>query len=298
MKTRAILRILSAFTIFVLLLSIGAAYSTAQETPPSLLPQTRIREVTSRILKKADKANCKSTDCRIVVADFTFSSGLTSQLGIELADQFSKELASQRNATQIIDRSQLHSVFEQQRIPGALLNNEKAMRWLGQTVGATSILTGTIEDGGSAVRVRVRLLSCWNDKAGPEESITFPYAGPTSDLSRKQAFAQQPPSTSMSSDPSIARAGKSGVTQPSCIYCPNPNYTDPARRARLSGRVVMDVIVSPEGQVVQDRILRGLPFGLNEASMDAVRTWKFRPAMLNGKPIPVMVAIEVTFRLN
>ena len=275
-----------------------AAAQAPQSDESSFLPQAQIREVAAKILKKADKASCKSPDCRIAVANFTFSSGLTSQLGIYLADQFSQELASRQVSVHVIERAQLHSDFELQRIPGALLNNEKAIRWLGKAVGATAILTGTMENSGSSVRLRVRLLSCWKDKRGPEESFTFSYSGPASDLSVREAFAPQFSSADTSSDPSVRRAGVNGVTQPTCIFCPNPNYTNPAREAKFSGSAVLEAVVSAEGRTAQTWIVRGLPFGLNQASTDAVRTWRFKPATLNGKPVTVKVDIEVSFNLR
>jgi TolB-like protein len=222
-----------------------------------LFQKHKSREVAARILKKADKANCKPPDCRIAVANFTFASGLTSQLGVALADQLSQALASQPNAISVVDRSQLRSDLERQRIPGKLLNNEEAARWLGQAVGATAILTGTIEQSASSVRVKAHLMSCRNEKAGPAESFTFSYIGQASDLSPTEAFTKQLPSIDISSSPAILEAGKGGVKQPSCVYCPDPSYTDPARKAKASGTVIMELVVSEQGQVVRARIVRG-----------------------------------------
>lgn len=291
--------LLLAMAFFAFLVPARPAPAQApQSNRTSSLPEAQIREVAAKILKKADKASCKSTDCRIAVANFTFSSGLTSPLGMELADQFSHELAMQQNSIRVIDRSQLHADFELQRIPGALLDSEKAMRWLGKAVGATSILTGTIEESGSSLRVKVRLLSSWTDKRGPEESFAFSYSGPASELNRMEAFAAQLPTTDVSSDSSIRRAGVNGVTPPTCIYCPNPSSTNPARQAKFSGSAVMEVVVSAEGRTVQTWIVRGLPYGLNQASTDAVRTWKFKPPTLNGKPVTARVNVEVSFNLR
>lgn len=273
-----------------------AAAQTPQASGSSL-PEAQIRDAAARILKNAGKANCKGSDCRIAVADFTFSSGLTSQLGMALADQFAQALAMQKNAVPVVDRAQFRSDLERQRIPAELLNNEKAMRWLGQAMGATAILTAMIEPSGSSVHVRAHLMSCKKDKAGPEESFTFSYAGPASDLSPAEAYAPKPPNTDTFSSPAIHEAGKGGGKPPNCVYCPNPSYTDPARLAKLNGTAMLEVVVSAEGQVMQMRIVKGLPYGLNESAMEAVRNWKFRPATLNGEPVTVKVTIEVMFQL-
>ena len=284
----------------VVLLTILAAScicARAQASGATSLPEAQIREAAARILKNAGKANCKGSDCRIVVANFTSSSGLTSQLGVALADQFSQALASQRNAVPVIDRAQFRSDLERQRISGELLNNEKVLRWLGHAVGATVLLAGTMEVSGSSVHVRTHLISCQKEKTGPEESFTFSYDGAASDLNPTEAFAAQLPSSEAFSPPAIREAGKGGVKPPKCVYCPDPSYTDPARLAKLNGTAVMEVVVTAEGQTGPVRLVKGLPFGLNESAMEAVRRWKFSPATLNGAPVTVKVMIEVTFRL-
>ena len=95
----------------------------------------------------------------------------------------------------------------------------------------------------------------------------------------------------------IQRAGVHGVTVPSGVYMPTPDYTDPARIAKFQGSLIVLVTVSEEGRAEDLRVLHGLLFGLNQHALNTVRTWKFRPATLDGKAVPVQVPIEVTFRL-
>ena len=270
--------------------------ASAQESSTSPLPESQIHETASRILSKADKADCKPHECKILVGNFTFASGLTSQLGVQLADQFSKELASQQNEIQLIDRSALRAYLDQQRIPGVLLNNEKAMRWLGKQLGGTSILTGLIEDKASSLHVKLQLLSCDKEKARLKDELLLP---PPSELNNLltgvEAFPQNPLNL-VSPDSSTYRAGVGGVTQPACTYCPDPDYTKAALEASFSGTILMDVLLSAGGQATQITILRGAPFALNEAAMSSVHRWKFKPATLNGKPVPVRVVVEIGMR--
>lgn len=284
-----------AATLILVLTSCVCSRAQAGSSP--FLPEAQIRDVTDRILKNAGKANCKGRDCRIAIANFTFSSGLTSALGLELADRFAQSLGSQKNAVPIIDRAQFRSYLEQQRIPGELLNNQKGIQWLGRAVGATTILDGRMEASGSSIRVVARLLSCQKDKVGPEESFVFSYDGPASDLIPSQAFASQLSSTEAFSAPAIREVGKGGVGPPKCVYCPNPSYTDPARLAKLNGTAIIEVVVTAEGSAGAVRIVKGLPFGLNESAIEAVHNWKFRPSTLNGEPVTVRVPVEVMFRL-
>lgn len=94
------------------------------------------------------------------------------------------------------------------------------------------------------------------------------------------------------------RAGVNGVGQPACIYCPNPDYSDEARKAKYQGSVLLDVIVTADGRVIDPRVLKGPGLGLEEKAIAAVKTWKMRPASgPNGRPVACRVNIEVVFRL-
>jgi protein TonB len=94
------------------------------------------------------------------------------------------------------------------------------------------------------------------------------------------------------------RAGVNGVGVPVCLYCPTPQYSDEARKAKYQGAVVLDVTITPDGRAVDVRIIKDPGLGLGERALEAVKTWKFKPAAgPSGKIIPVRVNIEVTFRL-
>ena len=94
------------------------------------------------------------------------------------------------------------------------------------------------------------------------------------------------------------RAGVNGVGVPECIYCPSPAYSDDARKAKYMGTVMLQVVVTPDGRAVNIAILKDPGMGLGEKAVEAVRTWRFKPAVgPNGKPVPVLVPIEVTFHL-
>ncbi len=94
------------------------------------------------------------------------------------------------------------------------------------------------------------------------------------------------------------RPGTSGVGYPSCAYCPNPQYSEEARKAKYQGTVVLHVIITPDGRATNIEAIKGPGLGLEEKAIEAVRTWRFNPAIgPNGKPVAVALNIEVTFRL-
>ncbi|HEX2835584.1 MAG TPA: energy transducer TonB [Thermoanaerobaculia bacterium] len=69
-----------------------------------------------------------------------------------------------------------------------------------------------------------------------------------------------------------------------------------ARRARVSGVVIVEIVIEADGHVSAGRVLKPLPFGLGEAALDAVRQWKYEPARdANGKPVPCYLNVVVNF---
>jgi protein TonB len=94
------------------------------------------------------------------------------------------------------------------------------------------------------------------------------------------------------------RAGVNGVGSPVCIYCPQPEYSDEARKAKYQGTVLLDVTVTADGRVVAPMVIKGPGLGLEEKALAQVKNWKMRPAVgPNGRPVNCRVQIEVTFHL-
>lgn len=88
------------------------------------------------------------------------------------------------------------------------------------------------------------------------------------------------------------------VLRPEKISGPDPQYTEIARKARIQGVVILEAIIDKEGNVRNVKVLKPLPMGLDQAAVDAVTSWKFKPATLNGKPVDVYYNLTVNFRLQ
>jgi periplasmic protein TonB len=88
-----------------------------------------------------------------------------------------------------------------------------------------------------------------------------------------------------------------GVTAPTLIYSPDPEFSDEARRAKYQGICVVGVVVDALGNPQDIHIVRALGMGLDEKAIEAVRQYKFKPAMYKGRPVAVMINIEVNFRI-
>jgi TonB family protein len=270
----------------------------AQENTSLVLPQSDIRLLANRVLKKAGNADCKSGSCRLLVTNFALPSGDTSQLGSLLADAFSRELAMQQGGIQIIERSRLQTYLLRERIPSRLLSDDRAVRWLARQVGATTVLRGMTEDWGDTIRVRVTLLSAVREREARMEEFTFPSSSDLkAALAPAEAFPKEPPPVDPAI-PLVSKAGAGGVgSPPRCQYCPQPSYTDPARQAKLQGTLMLQVVVTADGRASTAGVVRGLPYGLNEQAINAVKGWHLQPATRGNEPLTCSVVIEMTFHL-
>ena len=88
------------------------------------------------------------------------------------------------------------------------------------------------------------------------------------------------------------------IVNPVRISGDQPQYTEEARQARIQGTVILQAVITCRGDVQDITVIKGLPLGLTEAAVTAVRTWRFRPATLNGQPISVIYNTTINFRLQ
>jgi protein TonB len=88
------------------------------------------------------------------------------------------------------------------------------------------------------------------------------------------------------------------VSQPIPLNNVEAEFSDEARRAKYQGVCLISVIVDAQGNPQNPRVVRALGMGLDEKALEAVRKYKFKPAMKDGKtPVPVMINVEINFRL-
>jgi TonB family protein len=93
-------------------------------------------------------------------------------------------------------------------------------------------------------------------------------------------------------------AGGSAVDyRPKVISGVDADYSEEARRKKISGMVIVSLVVDEEGLPTQVKVIQGIGYGLDEKAVDAVRQYRFRPAMKDGKPVACPLQIDVSFRL-
>ena len=88
------------------------------------------------------------------------------------------------------------------------------------------------------------------------------------------------------------------VLAPVRLHAPDPHYPEEARHARVQGVVILQTIIDKLGNVTDVKVLKGLPSGLTEAAVEAVSSWRFKPATLEGEPVAVYYLVTVSFSVH
>ena len=89
-----------------------------------------------------------------------------------------------------------------------------------------------------------------------------------------------------------------GVSAPAVIHSVPPEFSEQARSASLQGTVSLQLIVDAEGNPQNVHVTRRLGMGLDEKAVEAVRQYKFRPAMYQGHPVAVQIVVDIDFHLH
>ena len=89
-----------------------------------------------------------------------------------------------------------------------------------------------------------------------------------------------------------------GVSAPVVIHSVEPEFTEQARQASFQGNVALQLVVDANGNPQNIHVTKHLGMGLDEKAVEAVRQYKFKPAMYQGHPVAVQIIVDVDFRLH
>jgi len=87
------------------------------------------------------------------------------------------------------------------------------------------------------------------------------------------------------------------VREPKVVKLVEPKYPPAAVRARVQGVVILEAVVTEQGNVDKLKVISGPPL-LIQAAIEAVQNWKYEPTVLNGQPVPVILTAKVNFSLG
>jgi TonB family protein len=274
------------------------------ETPPQGKSEPEPEKVpdlpalATKFLEDAKFVGCVEKDCKIVVTNFVLSDGDTSQYGMQLADELSKEMASQRSSFQVVDRRLLQDLLIKDRIPAKSVH-WGVLRAIGSALKARFVIIGTTTKIDSDVMQLSAELFDLTAKEWKGYSAVVNVAAPkvSNAILPAEPFAPLPPITPAGNGENLYRSGLDGVSSPKCTYMPNPGYAEEARKFGVNGTITAEAVVTAEGRMENVRIVHGLPGGLNENAIATMQTWRCEPAVKEDKPVAVITELTVDFRL-
>jgi TonB family protein len=221
----------------------------------------------------------------VVVADFVGAGDGVTLQGVLLADRLFALLEPQ-NPFRTLDSSRLRrGLYSGQLLTGSAF--EKAEMEAAHAAGAEVLIAGRIEQQSKTMSVTITASNVSTKQRIEQWTLSIP---------RTRSLDQLATQSIQSSGP-IYVLNQNGVSTPTCVYCPYPQYSEAARKKQLQGDVVVMTIIGPTGRAEKIWEVRGISDGLTEEAIKIVRHWRFKPADLNGNPVSVMVPIDVSFRL-
>ncbi|MGH9735216.1 MAG: TonB family protein [Candidatus Acidiferrales bacterium] len=144
----------------------------------------------------------------------------------------------------------------------------------------------------------------WRYKQIDEKSdnVTFKFVDRSGHGDYKLISSPASQSKKESGQSNVPKAGTNGYSHPTCVYCPQPQYTEAALKTKYQGTVELLAVIDAEGHPVHIQVVKGsgvaARLGLYQKALEAVRKWRFRPATgPDGKPAMVQQNIDIGFHL-
>jgi TonB family protein len=271
----------------LLLLAIAfppAAASRAQTSATST--DTAISQLAARIADPLQKVHAT----KIVFADLKGPEGQTHPIGRWLADELANSCNKNFPDLEIIIRPENEGAAKGVDEAGNQKQVFKSLEEWARRVGASVFVTGSFAKTADGIGISLRALSSSDSPRSLAEATgVVPVSYEITRLSSEPIPSPKD---------GIPHAGVGGVGVPKCIYCPPPQYSGDARKAKVEGTVVLQVVITTDGRAINVKIVKDPGNGLGMKAVESVRKWKFQPAVgPDGKAVAITVPIEVTFRL-
>ncbi len=274
----------------ILLAGLPAVSSYPQQAQPANEQQAhaKISAVAESLATQLIAAHKK----KLVVFDLTLPETKPSPLGDWLADQISETLEQTHPELEVIPRSKWKSALTSMKTPKDRSEETARKNHIARSLGAKLVVQGAFagvaEGVGITINANESLSGGWAFfEARAEIPLTLEMRGklsnPLPDIPMVDGFYV---------------AGVGGIGTPTCVKCPNPDYSDALRSKRVEGVVSLDVDITPEGKTSKIRVIKSPDHELTELATNAVLKWLFKPALNSkGEPVSVAVSIEVSFHL-
>jgi TonB family protein len=241
-------------------------------------------------------------------ADFPAGADPMTALGEKLAADFRAALAQTNSARPVAgaptlsieNRATTLERLTNMDLSAGNLRDPNTVRWAYAKTPVDAYITGTVAKAAQGYTLTITLhaldrLPLLEQKNGEPPTIdTFSATIPA--LGDLSALVSDPPRDEFARLP---RGGQNGYTKPECIRCVPPEYVDTAVKARAEGTVILAATIDSHGHVKDIRVKQGMPYGLTERAIEAVREWKLTPAKNEkGKRVAVRQDLRVSFALG
>jgi TonB family protein len=238
------------------------------------------------LAKEFSKTLKKAQIHTVIVSDFVRDEGRVSLQGVLLADRFWFALLQSQQGFRTLNRDLLRARVHNH--PPAVDAIWKDEREAANAAGAEDLITGKIDQDAAMFIITVTASNVSSGRQIEQRSASLPRTRSLDELGGESVRPKGP----------IYLLGQNGVSTPSCLYCPKPQYSEQALRHQIEGTAVVEAIIDASGRAQRVWEVSGLSDGLTEQAMDIVRQWRFKPAQVpNGDAVTVMAPVDVTFQL-
>jgi len=225
---------------------------------------------------------------KVYVPDFLDPSGARTEKSCFFASAFSTNLAKNTHNFEVVNRIQAQKRLDELHISPQDLQQQEVLSKAALALGADAVLVGSA----TISPTNATLLLTLRDAASGKEVHSMDYHEQL-----EPAFESGFPATQGGTGGNYYFPGLDGVSVPKCLYCPNPEYTNEARRKKIQGTVMMSVSVDENGRITDARVVKSPDDSLARQSVEILKKWRLEPSHEpEGQAIAVRVAIEIYFR--
>lgn len=226
----------------------------------------------------------------VIVFDFAGPDELTNAVEKSLADGFSAAMARMNKEIVVLDRARVAEGLQKKNLSLSDLDNPRNAQEVAKELKAKSYVWGAITLGQNDFELLVEALRVQDGTKIAGFKATLPLTDQMKTLAGTRV------GKNIMLGPT--HTGIERVTYPACIYCPQPQYSQPAVQHHFEGMVLLSIVITTDGQADNIVVLRALPYGLTEKAVETVKSWRLRPARSSdGTAVAVRQTVEITFHL-
>jgi TonB family protein len=277
------------------LLLVGAICGARQTPTPIASPE--MDALAAKLTKEigADKA------ATVVVVGGGDENKKVSELGVSLRDGLNDALARRAKQVQVMSTSDLCALVKRNRVSQGMVYNQGMADWIAAQAHADAVVTVEL---GQVTNGRAEVTAQLVDERKPKiydkaKKAVVPYAQFQSSISLTETQANSA-SREYHEPLNIpdAKYERASPNIPKCSYCPNPSFSEEARRLRIQGPVSLLVTVRPDGMLDDIEVTKSLGHGLDGKAVETIATWKFQQNVDgDGRPVVVRFDVQVQFQL-